>query len=88
MAREVPIQGEAIRLGQLLKLAGVIDSGSDAKLLLASEDVLVNGEREVRRGRRLHVGDTVRVGDVELAVVRAQPRESASHRPEQGERTE
>jgi ribosome-associated protein len=69
MTREVAIQGETIRLGQLLKLAGVIDSGSDAKLLLASEEVLVNGEREQRRGRQLRAGDTVRVGDVELAVV-------------------
>lgn len=71
MAREVPIHDEVIRLGQLLKLAGVIASGSAAKALLASEPVLVNGEREERRGRQLRVGDTVSVGDEDLLVVRA-----------------
>lgn len=71
MAREVAIRDEVIRLGQLLKLAGVIASGSDAKALLASEPVLVNGEREERRGRQLRAGDTVSVGDEELLVVRA-----------------
>ena len=69
MTREVVIRGDTIRLGQLLKLAGVIDSGSDAKAVLASGDVFVNGEPEDRRGRQLHVGDRVRVGELELAVV-------------------
>jgi ribosome-associated protein len=68
MAREIPIREEKIRLGQLLKLAGLIDSGSEAKALLASEPVWVNGEREDRRGRQLACGDTVRVGDDELLV--------------------
>ncbi len=62
MTIEVPILGETIRLGQLLKLAGVVDSGSEVKALLADEPVLVNGERETRRGRQLHGGDIVRVG--------------------------
>jgi ribosome-associated protein len=66
--REVAIREESIRLGQLLKLAGLIDSGSEAKALLASETVWVNGERETRRGRQLARGDTVRVGDVDLLV--------------------
>jgi ribosome-associated protein len=68
MAQEIPIQGETIRLGQLLKLAGVIDSGSEAKTLLALESVSVNGEAETRRGRQLHRGDVVRVGEHELLV--------------------
>jgi ribosome-associated protein len=58
-----------IRLGQLLKLAGVIGSGADVKDLLDSEEVLVNGERETRRGRQLHPGDVVEIGDTELHVV-------------------
>jgi ribosome-associated protein len=66
--REVTIREERIRLGQLLKLAGLIDSGSEAKALLASEAVWVNGEHETRRGRQLARGDTVRVGDVDLLV--------------------
>jgi ribosome-associated protein len=68
VAREIPIQGESIRLGQLLKLAGVVDSGSEVKLLLASEPALVNGERETRRGRQLRHGDTVIVAEHELQV--------------------
>jgi ribosome-associated protein len=68
MAQEIPIHGETIRLGQLLKLAGVIDSGSEAKTLLALESVSVNGEAETRRGRQLHRGDIVRVGEHELLV--------------------
>lgn len=57
-----------IRLGQLLKLAGVIESGAEVKAFLASETVWVNGEQEVRRGRQLRVGDVVRVGEQELRL--------------------
>ena len=57
-----------IRLGQLLKLAGVIDSGAEVKTVLSSELVYVNGEKETRRGRQLHVGDVVRVGEHELRL--------------------
>jgi ribosome-associated protein len=58
-----------IRLGQLLKLAGVIDSGAGVKAFLAADTVWVNGVREARRGRQLHPGDVVRVGEHELRVV-------------------
>lgn len=68
MSRDIPIRGQTIRLGQLLKLAGVIDSGSDAKELLAAQTVLVNGDSETRRGRQLHPGDTVLVAGQELRV--------------------
>lgn len=57
-----------IRLGQLLKLAGVIDSGAEVKAFLSTEQVWVNAEREQRRGRQLHLGDVVRVGDHELRL--------------------
>jgi ribosome-associated protein len=70
-AREIAIRGDTIRLGQLLKLADVVDSGSDVKALLASEPVWVNGQRETRRGRQLRGGDTVRVGEHELRVLAA-----------------
>ena len=66
--REIPIRGEMIRLGELLKLAGVVGTGGEAKLLLASEEVRVNGEPESRRGRQLRVGDEVLVGDETLRV--------------------
>jgi ribosome-associated protein len=58
-----------IRLGQLLKLADVVDAGGDVKIFLASERVLVNGEPETRRGRQLHPGDVVLAGASELRLV-------------------
>jgi len=57
-----------IRLGQLLKLAAVIDSGAEVKTFLAAEPVRVNGEPEARRGRQLHPGDVVDVGGSELRL--------------------
>jgi ribosome-associated protein len=56
---DVEIRGDAIRLGQLLKLAGVVDSGGEAKELLVAGEVRVNGEAETRRGRQLVDGDEV-----------------------------
>jgi ribosome-associated protein len=66
--REIPIIDETIRLGQLLKLAGVIDSGGEARSLLGAGGVSVNGAREERRGRQLRPGDEVRVGEQVLLV--------------------
>lgn len=59
-ARELVLDGPGIRLGQLLKFAGLVDTGADAKQLLAAEGVQVNGEVDTRRGRQLHDGDEVR----------------------------
>jgi ribosome-associated protein len=59
--RDVPIGGEMIRLGQFLKLADLIDTGGEGKILIASGDVTVNGEVDTRRGRQLHPGDVVTV---------------------------
>lgn len=66
--REVEIRDEMIRLGQLLQVAGIADSGSDAKILLAEDEVEVNGEPESRRGRQLHKGDVVSVFGEEIRV--------------------
>jgi ribosome-associated protein len=71
MVRDVAIRSEMIRLGQLLKLTGVVDSGAEIKTFLASETVLVNGDPEDRRGRQLHPGDVVRVGEEELRLIPA-----------------
>lgn len=54
-----PIESEYINLGQFLKLADIIDSGGQAKAFLNNYIVLVNGEEEDRRGRKLYVGDEV-----------------------------
>ena len=59
--RDVEIRDEMIRLGQFLKLADLVDAGSDAKPLLAEGLVEVNGEVEARRGRQLRDGDVVTV---------------------------
>jgi len=56
---DVPIRDETIRLGQFLKLAGLIDSGADAKAVIADGLVIVNDEIERRRGRQLRSGDSV-----------------------------
>lgn len=60
-----------IRLGQLLKLAGLVGGGGEVRALLTSIPIVVNGEPENRRGRQLHPGDVVRLGDEELRVVAA-----------------
>jgi ribosome-associated protein len=69
MAREIAIRGDTIRLGQLLKLAGVVGTGGELKALLADTPVLVNGEPDARRGRQLHAGDVIAVAGEELHVV-------------------
>jgi ribosome-associated protein len=55
----VPIEGESIRLGQFLKLAGALDTGGDVKEAIIDGDVTVNDEVERRRGRQLQLGDVV-----------------------------
>ena len=55
----IQIQTETIRLSQLLKLANVVQDGSEAKFRIANEEVAVNGEVEIRRGRKLYHGDRV-----------------------------
>jgi ribosome-associated protein len=59
--RKVAITEETIRLGQLLKLAGLAESGGHARELVQEGAARVNGEVELRRGRKLRRGDTVTV---------------------------
>ena len=56
---DVPIRDASIRLGQFLKLANLVESGAEAKPLIADGAVTVNGEVETRRGRQLVLGDVV-----------------------------
>ncbi|UYP19107.1 RNA-binding S4 domain-containing protein [Rhodococcus sp. Z13] len=67
-AFDVPIRDESIRLGQFLKLASLIESGSEAKEVIADGLVSVNGEVEVRRGRQLKVGDVVEIAGARARV--------------------
>jgi ribosome-associated protein len=64
----VEIATDTIRLGQLLKLANLVEAGSDAKVLLSQGRVTVNGEVETRRGRQLVRGDVVRLGNTAVQV--------------------
>jgi len=68
---DIQISGETIRLGQLLKLSGIAESGGESKALLFAETVLVNGEPETRRGRQLHDGDVVAARGESARVVAA-----------------
>jgi ribosome-associated protein len=56
---EVPIRDQTIRLGQLLKLAGVVDDGAMAREVIERGLVLVNGDVDTRRGRQVRPGDVV-----------------------------
>jgi ribosome-associated protein len=67
--QEVEIRGDVIRLGQLLKVAGVVASGAEAKTLLAEGRVTVDGEPETRRGRQLRPGAVVVVEGREIRAV-------------------
>jgi ribosome-associated protein len=67
--RDIEIEGDMIRLGQLLKLSAMADSGADARELLLASVVTVNGDPEARRGRQLHRGDVVAVGEHAVRVV-------------------
>jgi len=69
--QEIQISGQAIRLGQLLKLSGLAQSGGETKQLLAA-GVLVNGVAETRRGRQLHDGDIVEAAGLAARVVTAE----------------
>ena len=57
-----------IRLDQFMKLVGLAKSGGEAKHLIQNGEVLVNGEVETRRSKKLHAGDRVTLGDYEAVV--------------------
>ena len=60
---EILISTEYIKLDQLLKFAGIAENGADAKFIILEKNVSVNGEIEIRRGRKIVKGDTVQVGE-------------------------
>lgn len=55
---EIRIRDDFIKLGQAMKLAGLVDEGFEAKEVIQNGEVTVNGEVDTRRGRKLYVGDT------------------------------
>lgn len=66
---DVPIRDSMIRLGQLLKLASLVEDGVEAADLIKNGLVKVNGQIEDRRGRQLHNGDIVTVNSQSVRVV-------------------
>ena len=70
--QQVAVRAGVIRLGQFLKLAGVVETGGEAKLRIQEGEARVNGEVETRRGRQLVPGDLVEfAGEVLEVVVKA-----------------
>ena len=65
---DVPIRDESIRLGQFLKLANLVETGAEAKPVIADGAVRVNGDVETRRGRQLVPGDVVTLGGLAARV--------------------
>ena len=63
------LRGEFVELNQLLKLVGVCDSGGAGKALVASGEVMVDGETELRKTRKVHAGSVVEIGDVRINVI-------------------
>ncbi len=70
MTIEIKVDTEYITLGQFLKLADVIQTGGMAKWFLSENKILINGQQDQRRGRKLYPGDQIQVerfGDFILA---------------------
>ena len=66
---EVFIRDEMIRLGQVLKLANLVENGVHAREVIQDGLVQVNGQIEEARGKQLHAGDTVTLNGVTVKVV-------------------
>jgi ribosome-associated protein len=61
-----------VELNQLLKLVGLCDSGGAGKMIVASGDVYVDGQQELRKTCKIHAGQFVRLDDVEIHVIAAE----------------
>ena len=67
--KEIRIKDESIKLGQAMKLCGVVSSGVEAKIMIQQELVTVNGEICVSRGKKLYPGDQFQYqGDLYIIV--------------------
>lgn len=67
--QEIVIKDEYIKLGQALKLAGLVSSGVEAKMLIQDGLVTVNGEVDERRGRKLYSGDIFELEKNQVKVI-------------------
>lgn len=62
------LAGEFVELNQLLKLAGLCDSGGAGKNMVASGVVSVDGKKELRKTAKIRAGQVVSIGDVRITV--------------------
>lgn len=65
---KIKIRDEYIKLGQVLKLAGLVESGVDAKIEIQEGNVIVNGEVECRRGKKIYAGDVIEFDGRQIKV--------------------
>lgn len=65
---KITLKDEFIKLGQVLKAAGLVESGAEAKEVIQEGKVLVNGEVESRRGKKLYAGDLVTFNGEEIKI--------------------
>lgn len=65
---EFSLNGEYVELNQLLKLVGICDSGGAGKALVASGEVTVDGQRELRKTCKIRAGQVVSLGDIRIRV--------------------
>jgi ribosome-associated protein len=65
------LNGEFVELNQLLKLAGICDSGGAGKMLVAGGGVKVDGKQELRKTAKIRAGQVVSLGDVRIRVLAA-----------------
>ena len=67
--KQIKIKGDYIRLDQLLKLGGFVDSGGHAKMVILEGNIKVNGQIVIQRGKKIREGDRVVYNDIEIEVI-------------------
>ncbi len=65
----IEIKDEFIKLGQAMKLIGLVENGAEAKEAISLGEVSVNGEVELRRGRKLYAGDVFAYNGKDVKVI-------------------
>lgn len=66
----IKLRDEFIKLGQALKVANLVEDGVEAKYVIQDGEVLVNGETDTRRGRKLYDGDVISFHGEEIKIVK------------------
>lgn len=67
---EIKLREEYIKLGQAIKAAGLVGSGSEGKIQIQDNKVKVNGQIETQRGKKLHEGDIIEYGDQQIKIIK------------------